>query len=265
MIERGLGCLPDSPSVKGSHAFEDVCGVALVDYQGPESERDLSTGIPDSVDLSHLCPPVRNQGGTKTCYAWGWRHAITQAARREDPTFEPPSALLIADMTRGLLGQRGIDIGAPLGAVEIALRTCGFAPESAVPWDESRIFDHIYADEYQAAICQIGLRSHRLFTDIKAGVKTALAAGRGVVIGIDVDQSFVDFTGGAVWEGMTGPRLGGHAVSLCGYSSRGVVVFNSWGSDWGGAGFATLSWEVIEGAGSIWIVDAAPEYWREAA
>jgi len=36
-------------------------------------------------------------------------------------------------------------------------------------------------------------------------------------------------------------RRGGHAVLLCGYSSDGVYIQNSWG-DWGHYGFATLGW-----------------------
>ena len=250
MIQRGLGCLPDAPDAKGSHAFDDVCGVA-VDY-------------PDSVDLSHLCTPPSDQGNSNTCYAHAWANAITQAARRTNPTFERPSQLLIADMTRGMIGQRDVDIGAPLSVVEIALRICGFAPESAVPWDESRIFDHIYADEYQAAIMQVGLRSHRVLTNPRASIQAALSAGRGCVVGMDVDRSFCDWSTDETWGFMQDDVLGGHAMSVCGHDRDSIQVINSWGEDWGGLGFGWISWDYIESTHchSVWIVDAAPEYWH---
>lgn len=37
-----------------------------------------------------------------------------------------------------------------------------------------------------------------------------------------------------------GPGLGGHAFALVGYNDRGFIVQNSWGGDWGAAGFAVM-------------------------
>lgn len=37
--------------------------------------------------------------------------------------------------------------------------------------------------------------------------------------------------------------LGGHAVLACGYTRDGVIIQNSWGSDWGSYGFALITWD----------------------
>ena len=244
---RGFGCLPDPDFLYGSHSFAQVCG--------------LSVGE-DAVDLSHLCAPVSDQGTTESCTGHAWANAICQTLRRSNPVAERPSALLLYDMGRGLLGQRGVDVGLPLGILEQAARVGGFAPESAVPFDERRIFDHIFLDEYYSAMQQIGMRSHRLSINPRVGIPAAISAGCGVAIGMDVDLSFCDFVGSDVWTGMAGPRLGGHAMSVCGYSPSGIVAINSWGLDWGYAGFATIGWDYIvsEHCRSVWIVDAVPEY-----
>jgi hypothetical protein len=43
---------------------------------------------------------------------------------------------------------------------------------------------------------------------------------------------------------LTDPKQnGGHAFALVGYNEHGFVVQNSWGTDWGASGFATLSYE----------------------
>lgn len=43
---------------------------------------------------------------------------------------------------------------------------------------------------------------------------------------------------------LTDPRQNaGHAFALVGYNEHGFVVQNSWGTDWGASGFATLSYE----------------------
>ena len=38
-------------------------------------------------------------------------------------------------------------------------------------------------------------------------------------------------------------QTGGHAFALVGYNERGFIVQNSWGGNWGAAGFAVLSYE----------------------
>lgn len=252
-MKRSFGCLPDKYTAYGSHTFREVCGAV---------ER-----LPESVDLRPLLAPIVDQGGTESCPGQAGANAICQALRRVNPNAERPSALLLWDMARGLDGHRGLNIGSTLGAIEEAARVAGFAPESAVPWDERRACEGLFADEYQAAILQLGIRSHRVFAESDervAAIKTALARGLGVAIGMDVDQSFCDHVGSDVWRGMMGARLGGHAMSGCGYSPEALLVVNSLGLDWGDRGCGWIGWSYItsERCRSIWIVDAAPEYWR---
>lgn len=40
--------------------------------------------------------------------------------------------------------------------------------------------------------------------------------------------------------------LGGHAVLACGYTSGGVIIQNSWDTDWGSYGFALVTWKEFE-------------------
>lgn len=262
MITRGLGCLPDAPDARGTHDFLDVCGAKTGPVYG--------VNVQPSVDLSHLCAPVTDQNPREACIGHGIANAICQAGRRTNPQFERPSQLLIWDMARGICGTRGQDVGTTPSAAFEALASCGFASESAVHWDPSRYADHLFADEYQSAIAQVGLRTHRVLLDVKSAIMAAISAGRGCIVCIDVDQSFLDLTTtakGALFNSMTGSRLGGHCLSVCGYSPYGVLVLNSWGCGWGNWGFAWISWDYItsEHCRSVWIIDAAPEYWREAA
>lgn len=39
---------------------------------------------------------------------------------------------------------------------------------------------------------------------------------------------------------------GGHAVELCGYTKRCIIIHNSWGTDWGVDGFSFMTWEEFE-------------------
>ena len=47
--------------------------------------------------------------------------------------------------------------------------------------------------------------------------------------------------------GEDSPRLiGGHAVLVCGYLDKYVIIHNSWGVDWGSYGFAYITWQEFE-------------------
>jgi hypothetical protein len=43
----------------------------------------------------------------------------------------------------------------------------------------------------------------------------------------------------------TGANAGGHEVAAYGYDATGVKIANSWGTGWGNAGWATLSWDFV--------------------
>lgn len=71
-----------------------------------------------------------------------------------------------------------------------------------------------------------------------------LTAGFPVVFCQEIDASFEDLTGTAVWAGPKGPILGGHCMVLCGYDAAAYWAWNSWGRGFGnnGVGRIDRSW-----------------------
>ena len=65
-----------------------------------------------------------------------------------------------------------------------------------------------------------------------------------IIAGFQVYEDFQDYTEG-VYEHVEGRILGGHGVELIGYDSdeQYWIIKNSWGPDWGEAGYAKLRWE----------------------
>jgi hypothetical protein len=86
---RGLGALPDPHWACGTHCPEELCGVAP---------------FPLDVDWSPLCAPVLDQGASQSCTGHAWANALCQVMRAKDANAERPSALLLYDMGRGLVG-----------------------------------------------------------------------------------------------------------------------------------------------------------------
>jgi len=58
-----------------------------------------------------------------------------------------------------------------------------------------------------------------------------------------VDETFLDAseTGGELSRYRPSTVIGGHAVSLVGYTKKGFIVRNSWGTEWGDGGYAHAS------------------------
>ncbi len=80
-------------------------------------------------------------------------------------------------------------------------------------------------------------------------VKEALQNGP-MVTTMVVYSDFITYSSG-VYKHVTGPELGGHAVSLIGYNdAKGAwIIRNSWGRSWGMKGFAYVSYDDISGIG----------------
>jgi hypothetical protein len=84
-------------------------------------------------------------------------------------------------------------------------------------------------------------------------VKNALNKGP-LVTTLQVHTDFLAY-GGGIYEHVSGESVGGHAVSLVGYSdtTRAWLIRNSWGTEWGEKGFAWISWDDTSGiAASTW-------------
>lgn len=83
-----------------------------------------------------------------------------------------------------------------------------------------------------------------------AKVKEALKKGP-LMTSMTVYEDFLTYSSG-IYKATTSRSVGGHAVSIVGYSDEGRywIVRNSWGEDWGENGFVRVSWDDRSGIGS---------------
>jgi len=259
MTFHGLGLLPDPADARGNwDASERLSAPWLV--------------VPERVHWLQHIDWIRDQGNSNACVGFAFARAIQLSRRAQDnPFFEMPSALHIYDVTRGVQGRAWIDReqewqsddGASPACAALALERYGFCPEVACPWDERRVRSPLDMHEYINAIQRRDVLCHRVLdggpTRVEA-IRAAIAQGHGGMIGMDVDQSFIEWTDVTPWSGMTGNRLGGHAMAWCGYDPFSLWVVNSWSDDWGDQGIGRIAWSVIAGQNtrSVWVIDSVP-------
>lgn len=84
----------------------------------------------------------------------------------------------------------------------------------------------------------------------------ALRSGHPVVFGTPVTEAFQTFQGVETWTVPKGPTIGGHAMVVVGWdASKGFIVKNSWGRNWGEGGYAYFAPEYLawERTHDIWV------------
>ncbi len=208
--------------------------------------------LPGHVDLSGRFPTPGNQGQQGSCVAWATGYALRsyyegrnhpgEALATEQQVFSPayiynrlhPNG----DCQAGTAISDALDLikheGVPLlSQFPYSADNCSLRPDQQVRQD---------AGHYR-------IKSWRAIEPSKLDdVKGQLASGNPVVFGLDISDSFNDLKGDTVYDDVTSPRTGSHALVLVGYDERrqAFKLFNSWGTDWGDGGFAWASYRVLK-------------------
>lgn len=88
-----------------------------------------------------------------------------------------------------------------------------------------------------------------LFKSLNA-VKKALLNGP-LMTSMTIYEDFLTY-GKGIYKHSKGRRLGGHAVSIVGYddNKKAFIIRNSWGVEWGEAGFAYMDYKDVSGIGA---------------
>lgn len=235
---------------------------------GPPHHLSALPPPPPAAEVA-LPPPV-DQGGASSCTGNAGAVAICVAMAQglghpSGPWPELPSRLFLYYDARAAEGEANKDGGAYIHDIFEMAVNFGFPPESA--WSYSDAFDKVIAqpdwEAYRAAADQRYVKGAYRITSAGAelieDVKRAIAAGHPVVWGTELDQAFEDLAPGAVWPGVTGPVIGGHAMILHRYDGDVFWTRSSWGN-WCEGGSARISAAAVMSGGDFWIVALAPEW-----
>lgn len=236
--------------------------------------------LPSRCDLratGHLSP-VEDQGPIGSCTAQAVVGLIEYLMRAGGGDGHDMSRLFVYKMSRRLLGWEG-DTGAYLRTAIKSVALFGLPPEEEWPYDVARYNEEPLAYHFAFAQNFKATTYARLdgYGDGKAtldSVKRCLQDGFPVVFGFPVYSS-IDAVGLQGRYVIPNPNhldalRGGHAVLAVGYDdnletslpgaakrTRGALLIrNSWGVDWGVAGYAYLPYEYVYGllAVDFWTV-----------
>ncbi len=242
------GCLPDIPSPKDFVAVPNI------------------SSLPPRVDLRPGCSPVENQGSVGSCTA----NAIVGAVefkRWKTGRQDDLSRLFVYFNARRIAGMAHEDCGARIAHGMAALLAHGAPPESAWPYDPSKVNVEPDADAYAKATANIEVEYARLngLEHIKGG----LARDQPVVFASSLPMRCYDEAARtglvpAPTQAELAAMLsehGRHSMLLVGYDDDARIfhVRNSWGREWGDQGYCRMPFDVFESTMAVntaWILGA---------
>lgn len=214
---------------------------------GAPSDAD-AMALPGRVDLIPQCAPIQNQGTTNSCTAHVVCRAHHHVQRRMSRSDWVPSRLFtyycgrIIDLETwpGQIEDNGLTIRAGIKS----LVKDGVCPESLWRFSKSAVNRKPSQTAYANAQRHQAVGYWRV-QQTEVGIKSALAQGYPVCLGVMVYESFmsddVERTGNIPMPD-TGrePFEGAHAVLIVGYDNDHAYVQNSWGTGWGDRGYGTI-------------------------
>lgn len=211
--------------------------------------------IPKELDLRPYLTPVVNQGEQGTCSAQvakcmkEYQELKLQGLKGEEGTM---SAQFIYNL-RSEPEYQGMT---PRETMQI-LQKEGICRELIYPYGTIEYPDYMPTDAFSdASNFKI---QHYAQLSTQEGVKKALVKNGVCYICFPVFNE-----GARMWKPQQGEQdMGGHAMAVVGYNSKGFIIRNSWGSRWGDNGYTTYPYEDWGCHWEIWTTIDKESAWPE--
>ncbi len=214
---------------------------------------------PPSASVENMNVFPKDQGGTGSCVGQAWSQALRLAYLSAGIDCPELSALFQYFSNRAEWNGQHADEGSYLRSGAAAAMKFGCATEQAWPFFEAKVNVEPGWTAFKSAHDRRGVRSYHRVEASPDEVRRAIASGRPVVGGWQVDDAFMDYSGvGLIKRADPDRVLGGHALPITAYESDGTFrVLNSWGFSWGKSGYGICDEGFIRSGTDLWVVDIA--------
>lgn len=228
----------------------------------PIDERDFKflatlpkANLPKAFNLLQNMPIVYDQGSLGSCTA----NAIGTLVDYELNIL--PSRIFVYYNERAMIGTVNEDSGAFLRDGMKSINKLGVCEDELCPYVIEDFAKKPKESAYENAL-NYRTSSYKAVAQTENAIKSALVAGHPIAFGFLVKESFESTR--VSKSGFYRPKpdekiMGGHAVVICGYAGKNVLIRNSWGSKWGKGGNFTMPFsEVLDPkiSSDFWIINS---------
>lgn len=254
----GLGWIRDRPDFRDYTVTQAEVKDILA---ASKPLKAVTATMPKTADLREWCSDIEDQEYLGSCTAQAGVGLLEYYQLRTGSKHIEASRLFLYKVTRTLLGWTG-DTGAFLRDTMKAMVLFGAPPERYWPYytsmfdDEPPAFCYAFAQHYRT------LRYYRhdppgtTSAALLQSVKKHIAAGLPSMFGFTVYNSipFGSGNGNIPYPSPSDYVIGGHAVVAVGYDDNhrvgnqkgALLIRNSWGPNWGDAGYGWLPYKYVE-------------------
>ncbi len=215
-------------------------------YQN-HSQRELTTTtVPTAVDWTTqgAVTPVKNQGGCGSCYSFSATGALEGLAFLKTGTLPSLSEQQIVDCSSSY-GNNGCNGGTPTQAWNYVQSFGGLASETSYPYTSGKtVLAGTCQDSNKTFAFKNTTMSTYTYTTPNSSTSLIAAIARQPVsVGMEADQSFLQYYSSGIISGSACGINLDHAVLAVGYNQTGgyYKIKNSWGTSWGESGYFLLS------------------------
>ncbi len=227
--------------------------------------RDMAD-LPSAVSLKPYAPPVGNQGMHGTCVAWSSSYAARTISYCIQRNMTDPVKIKAAAFSPGYLyyqvksaGDSNCVNGANIETALQTLTSKGDLLKSENIPDCVNTIDNLTDSKAKNYTIKAYTRLSENYGSVSKNdistIKKSLSERKPVVFSLKCMNSFFGVGHDGVWT----PRAndvnqGNHALCIVGYDDNKLggafEVMNSWGTDWGNAGFFWLTYEQMQQYGN---------------
>ncbi|HEY4460552.1 MAG TPA: C1 family peptidase [Pseudonocardiaceae bacterium] len=240
-----------APTVHQHHGLGASITHATSHEHSALAEHARPASLPSSYSLTNYALSPGDQGAVNSCVSWAVAHTSMGLLESEQGISGGPNApmyiysQLVNGQNVGTYPEDNLNIAQQQGVDSASDYTQGDTDYTDTPTQ---------SETDNAAQWRIsGYTSLPTGSSLRNAVESAVSSGLPVIFSFDVYQSFEDMSQQTAqdysYSDPSGEQaLGGHEITIVGYTSQGVTIENSWGSGWGDSGYANLSWNFLEGA-----------------